>query len=70
MQEADAVRKRLMRASSCVSANADARALPFMIMQRVCGNVDGPRGSDRQFSAAPPIWPSKSSQPQQTLGGP
>ena len=41
MQEADAARKRLMRASSCVSANADARALPFMIMQRVCGNVDG-----------------------------
>ena len=39
MQEADAARKRLMRASSCVSANADARALPFMIMQRVCGNV-------------------------------
>ena len=41
MQEADAARKRLMRASSCVSANADARTLPFMIMQRVCGNVDG-----------------------------
>ena len=41
MQEADAAWKRLMRASSCVSANADARALPFMIMQRVCGNVDG-----------------------------
>lgn len=41
MQEAGAARKRLMRASSCVSANADARALPFMIMQRVCGNVDG-----------------------------
>ena len=41
MQEADAARKRLMHASSCVSANADARALPFMIMQRVCGNVDG-----------------------------
>ena len=33
--------EELMRASSCVSANADARALPFMIMQRVCGNVDG-----------------------------
>lgn len=43
MQEADAARKRLMRASSCVSANADAHALPFMIMQRVCGDVDGPR---------------------------
>ena len=24
-----------------ISANADARVLPFMIMQRVCGNVDG-----------------------------
>lgn len=34
MQEANAARKKLMRASSCVSANADARALPFMISVR------------------------------------
>ena len=46
MQEADAARKRLMRASSCVSANADARALPFNMSRTLSRGKIGPGPND------------------------